>query len=294
MIRPATALLVTGLVTVSAGVGGVAVRAAEAAAQTPPVESPRPAQTTPPATPPPATPQPARPAAPRPRPATSSSAATLTMTVKLTDSAGAPLVGAKVTATGPAIRAGVTDATGTVRFLAMRAGNYRVRFESPTTITLERDVVLRAGSEPIEAAPTPAPPPPPPPPAPEPARDQIANRGPLQAPQPRTVAIPEFVERNMLGGKDPAKTSVVACGATSVTNLLQIRDPLKDVVHPDAEALIYVVGGEGVLALPIADVQLAAGTFSLVPRGTKYTLQRRGRSGLVVLETLTDTPCPQH
>src|SRR6187455_2188304 len=157
MIRPATALLVTGLVTVSAGVGGVPVRAAAAAAQTPPVESPRPAQA------PPAT---APPAAPRPRPATSS-AATLTMTVRVTDSAGAPLVGAKVTATGPAIRAGVTDATGTVRFLAMRAGNYRVRFESPTTITLERDVVLRAGSEPIEAAPTPAPPPPPPPPAPE-------------------------------------------------------------------------------------------------------------------------------
>jgi len=291
MIRPATALLVTGLVTVSAGVGGVPVRAAAAAAQTPPVESPRPAQA-PPATAPPAAPQTAKPAAPRPRPATSS-AATLTMTVRVTDSAGAPLVGAKVTATGPAIRAGVTDATGTVRFLAMRAGNYRVRFESPTTITLERDVVLRAGSEPIEAAPTPAPPPPPPPPAPEPTHDQISNRGPLQAPQPRTVAIPEFVERNMLGGKEPAKTSQVACGATSVTNLLQIRDPLKDVMHPDAEALIYVVGGEGVLALPIADVQLVAGTFSLVPRGTKYTLQRRGRSGLVLLETLTDTPCPQ-
>ena len=121
MIRPATALLVTGLVTVSAGVGGGPVRAAAAAAQAPPVESPRPAQA-PPATAPPAAPQTAKPAAPRPRPATSS-AATLTMTVRVTDSAGAPLVGAKVTATGPAIRAGVTDATGTVRFLAMRAGN---------------------------------------------------------------------------------------------------------------------------------------------------------------------------
>ena len=215
------------------------------------------------------------------------------MTIKVTDSGGAPLVGAKVTATGPAIRAGVSDATGTVRFLSMRAGTYRVRFESPTTITLERDVVLRAGSEPIEAAPTPAPPPPPPPPAPEPTRNEVSNRGPLQVPQPRTVAIPEFVERNMLGNREPAKTSQVACGATSVTNLLQIRDPLKDVTHPDAEALIYVVGGEGLLVLPIADVQLAAGTFSMVPRGTKYTLQRRGRGGLVVLQTLTDTPCPQ-
>src|SRR5436190_4890608 len=156
MIRPATALLVTGLVTASTGLFEPAVRGAEAAAQTPPATTPAPAQT-PPVAPAPATP---RPAAPRPRPATSSSAATLTMTVKLTDSGGAPLVGAKVTATGPAIRAGVTDATGTVRFLSMRAGAYRVRFESPATITLERDVVLRAGSEPIEAAPSPAPPPP--------------------------------------------------------------------------------------------------------------------------------------
>jgi len=290
MIRPATALLVTGLVTVSTGLIERSVGAAEVAAQTPPppVETPRPAQTQPPATPPTT-----KPPAPRPRPSTSS-AATLTMTVKVTDASGAPLVGAKVTATGPAIRAGVTDATGTVRFLSMRGGTYRLRFESPTTITLERDVVLRAGGEPIEVAPSPAPPPPPPPPAPEPTRNEsISGRGPLQAPQPRTVAIPEFVERNMLASREPAKTSQVACGATSVTNLLQIRDPLKDLSHPDAEALIYVVGGEGLLVLPIADVQLAAGTFSMVPRGTTYTLQRRGRSGLVLLQTLTDTPCPK-
>jgi hypothetical protein len=290
MIRRATALLVTGLVTVSTGLIGLSVHAAEVAAQTPqpaPVETPRPQ------TPPPATPTTTKPAAPRPRPSTRPSA-TLTMTVKVTDSGGSPLVGATVTATGPATRAGVTDATGTVRFLSMRAGTYRVRFESPTTITLERDVVLRAGGEPIEATPSPAPPPPPPPPAPEPTRnDPIAGRGPLQAPQPRTVAIPEFVERNMLASREPAKTSQVACGATSVTNLLQIRDPMKGLTHPDAEALIYVVGGEGLLVLPIADVQLAAGTFSMVPRGTTYTLQRRGRSGLVLLQTLTDTPCPK-
>jgi hypothetical protein len=282
MIRPAAALLVTGLMTVSTGLVGPRVHTAEAADQTPP------------ATPPPApveTPRPTPPR-PRPRPATTP-AANLAMAIKVTDQSGAPLVGANVTATGPATRAGVTDATGTVRFLSLRAGTYRLRFESPTTITLERDVVLRAGMEPIEATPTAAPPPPPPPPAPEATRtDPISGRGPLQAPQPRTVAIPDFIERNMLGSREPAKTTQVACGATSVTNVLQIRDPLKDQSHPDAEALIYVVGGEGLLVLPIADVPLAAGTFSLVPRGTTYTLQRRGRSGLVLLQTLTDTPCP--
>ncbi|MEO5823218.1 MAG: carboxypeptidase regulatory-like domain-containing protein [Vicinamibacteraceae bacterium] len=284
MMRPATALLVTGLVTVSTGLFGLPVRTAEAAVQTPPATpAPAPIETPRPAAP--------RPATPRPRPSTGT-AATLTMTVKVTDSGGSPLVGANVTATGPATRAGVTDATGTVRFLSLRGGTYRLRFESATTITLERDVVLRAGMEPIEATPTPAPPPPPPPPTPEPTRNDIAGRGPLQAPQPRTVSIPEFIERNMLGSREPAKTTQVACGATSVTNVLQIRDPLKDQAHPDADALIYVVGGDGLLVLPIADVPLSAGTFSLVPRGTTYTLQRRGRSGLVLLQTLTDTLCP--
>jgi hypothetical protein len=210
----------------------------------------------------------------------------------VTDSSGAPMVGAKVTATGPATRAGVTDGTGTVRFLSLRAGTYRLRFESPTTITLERDVTLRAAMEPIEVTPSPAPPPPPPPPAPEPRPDPISSRGPLQTPQPRTVALPEFVERNMLGSREPAKTSQIACGATSTTNLVQIREPLKAQSYPDAEVLLYVVGGEGLLALPIADVQLNAGTFSLVPRGTTFSVQRRGRSGLVLLMTITDTPCP--
>lgn len=289
MIRPAAALLVTGLVTVSTGLVGLSVRTAESAVQTPPATPPpAPVETARPTQPRPAAPRPR----PRPRPSTGSTS--LTMTVKVTDPVGSPLVGANVTATGPATRAGVTDATGSVRFLSMRSGTYRLRFESPATITLERDVVLRAGMEPIEATPTPAPPPPQPPPAPEPTRnDPISGRGPLQAPQPRTVSIPEFIERNMLGSREPAKTTQVACGATSVTNVLQIRDPLKDQSHPDSEALIYVVGGDGLLALPIADVPLSAGTFSLVPRGTTYTLQRRGRSGLVLLQTLTDTLCPQ-
>lgn len=213
------------------------------------------------------------------------------MSVRVTDSTGSPLVGARVMATGPVTRDSVTDASGAVRFLSMRGGTYRLRFESPTTITLERDVTLARTSEPIDATLSAAPPPPPPP-TPEPTRtDPIAGRGPLQVPQPRTVAIPEFVERNGRGSREPVKISPLACGPTSTTNLLQVREPLKDQVHQDAEALFYVVGGEGLLVLPIADVPLSAGTFSLVPRGTTYTLQRRGRNDLILLMSLTDTPC---
>lgn len=284
MTRPAVALLATGLVACSLGASPL-----RAATQTPPVEAPKPAPAPAPAAPKPAPTQ--APAPQRPRTSSTSTAANLTLSVKVTDSTGAPMVGTRVTANGPVVRASVTDATGTVRFIAMRAGTYRLRFESPTTITLERDVVLRAGAmEPVEVSLSPAPPPPPPP-APEPPKDPIASRGPLQAPAPRTVAIPEFVERNAMSSREPSKTSLLACGATSTTNLVQIREPLKDAAHPDADALVYVVGGEGLLAMPIADVPLAAGTFSLIPRGTTYTLQRRGRNALIVLMTLTDTAC---
>jgi mannose-6-phosphate isomerase-like protein (cupin superfamily) len=255
-----------------------------------------PAQTTPAQRPPQAAPA-AKP--PQTAPATrarASGASALTMNVRVTDSTGGPMGGIKVSASGPVPRAGTTDAAGQVRFLSMKPGAYRLRFEGASVITLERDVTLRAGqgAEAVDATLSPAPPPPPPPepPKPEPAP---APRPPAGAPvSPRTVAIPEFIERNMLGSREPARTSVIACGSTSTTSVLQIREPLKDRIHSDGDELLYVVGGEGLLVLPVADVPLQAGTFSLVPRGTTHTIQRRGRSGLVLLSTLVDTPCTQN
>src|SRR5262245_46258613 len=97
MTRPAVALLATGLMACSLGASP-----ARAATQTPPVEAPKPAPAPAPATPKPAPTQaPTTPAPQRPRTSTASSAATLTMSVKVTDSTGAPMVGTKVTASGP-------------------------------------------------------------------------------------------------------------------------------------------------------------------------------------------------
>ena len=62
-------------------------------------------------------------------------------------------------------------------------------------------------------------------------------------------------------------------------------------VHPQADELLYVVGGEGTLLLGSQQISLQAGTFSVVPRGMTHTLQRRGSRGLILLSTLTDTPC---
>jgi mannose-6-phosphate isomerase-like protein (cupin superfamily) len=250
-------------------------------AQTPP-QTPAPA---PPKaqTPPPRTQIPSRPRQP---------VASSTVIVKVTDSFGAPLGGIRVAASGPVARSGSSDPNGEVRFATVRPGTYRLRFEGEKVITFEREITV-GGSQPssFEVSLSPAPPPPPPPPAPKPEPAPAPSGANAPPPQPKTVGIPDFVERNLLTSREPAKTTLVACGATSVTNLVQIRDPLKDQVHEGADELLYVVGGEGVLLLGSQQQSLAAGTFSVVPRGMSHTIQRRGNRGLILLSTLTDTPC---
>lgn len=219
-------------------------------------------------------------------------ASSLALSVKTTDSTGAPLADVRVVASGPVARSGSTDQAGDVRFTGMRAGTYRLRFEGEKTITFEREVTLGSGqASSIEVSLSPAPPPPAPPPAPKPEPAPAPRTPAATPPAPKTVGIPEFVERNLLTSREPSKSSLVACGGNSVTNLVQIRDPLKDQLHENADALLYVVGGEGLLLMGTQEIPLQAGTFSLVPRGTTHTLQRRGRGGLILLSTLTDTPC---
>ncbi len=221
-------------------------------------------------------------------------ATTVTVAVRVTDGTGAPLTGIKVSASGPVPRVGTTDEAGVVRFQGMKPGDYRLRFQGEGVITLERDTTVRsnAATADLEVMLSPAPPPPaaaPPPAAPEPAEPPRSGLPP--PPSPRTVSIPDFVERNPLGSREPHKSSVVACGGTSVVSLLQLRDSMKDRVHEQADELLYVVGGEGLLVLPAADVRLQAGVFSLVPRGVKHSIERRGRTALILMSTLTDTPC---
>jgi hypothetical protein len=255
-----------------------------------------------PAAPPTTQPAPATPA-PRttpttpPRPVQSPSSrrpagANATVVVKVTDSFGAPLGGVRVMASGPVARSGSTDPNGEVRFSAVRGGIYRLRFESEKTITFEREVTVGAAQPPsFEVSLNPAPPPPAPPPAPKPDPAPVARSADLPPPEAKTVGIPDFVERNLITGREPSKSTLVACGANSVTNLIQIREPLKDQSHPGADLLLYVVGGEGQLLLGGQQIALSAGTFSVVPRGSTYTLQRRGNRGLILLSTMTDTPC---
>jgi mannose-6-phosphate isomerase-like protein (cupin superfamily) len=221
-----------------------------------------------------------------PKPTTFKAAA---ITVQVTDSVGAPLGTALVTATGPVSREGETSPDGTIQLLNLRAGTYRLRVEREGSITLEREVTVRAGESPtVDVTLTAAPPPPK---APEPVAPPPPTRT-LGAPgDPKITAVPLFLEKNFIGGREARKESALGCAATGTGTLHQLRDTWTAHTHDDADEWIYVVAGEGVLRLPGSEQRLQAGTFSLVPHTISHTLVPQGRNPLIVISVLSGPAC---
>ncbi len=246
-------------------------------------------------TPPPA-PPPAQPTAPRPRPrAAAPSNATAVLTLTVNDASGAPLGDVTVRVTGPVEREGTTTAVGQVRLLGIRPGTYRVRFEKDGFYTFEKEVSWRAGTPaPVaEATLTPAPPPPPPPAAPPSAEVARPATAELPAGKAKTMSLLDHIERNFISNKEPHKESLVGCSGGAQSWLWQVREPWADRIHPDAELMLYVVGGDGTLRMDGLDVPIAAGSFAVIPRNSEYGLTRRGRNPLIMLATLSGPPCAQ-
>jgi mannose-6-phosphate isomerase-like protein (cupin superfamily) len=244
----------------------------------------------------PPAPAPAQPAPARPRPRAPAAAATAVLTVTVNDSTGAPLEEVKVSATGPVDREGETTAGGQVRMLGIRAGTYRLRFEKDGFYTLEKEVSWRAGTPAPTAEATlnaaPPPPPPPEPPKPEPPSKPAAPDYP--AGKPANLSIPDYIEKNHITNKEPHKENLIGCSGGAQTWLWQVRDPWTNRSHEAAELMLYVVGGEGTVAMGGRDVSVAAGTYLLIPRGTTYAISKRGRSAAVyILATLSGPPCAQ-
>ncbi len=255
-----------------------------------------PPKTAPPATPPaPATaaPTPQAPTqAPRPK---SAAPATTTALLFVTDPGGRAIENVKVSVTGPVDREVMSPSSGATRVDGLRAGTYRVRFTHDKFITFEKEISWRAGTAQPEMSvtlnPAPEPPPPPPPPpapvkAPEPAAPKLPPPG-----APKTLGIPEYIEKNFITGREPQKESLIGCSGLEQALLWQVRDPWNGRQHPDADGMIYVVGGEGRLKLGEKEYTIAAGAFAVVPRGTTYSLSRSGRTPLVVLAVLAGAPC---
>jgi mannose-6-phosphate isomerase-like protein (cupin superfamily) len=218
-------------------------------------------------------------------------AATAAVIITVTDGKGTPLQGVAVRVSGAVDREAETEKDGMVRLQGLRPGTYRFRFAHEGSVTLERDVTIATGQKTIDqsvmlsAAERPAPPP-----TPEPAKPTPAK--PLPPPgKAVSVSLPAYIEKNFIGGSQPQKTSNVACSGVIESVLWQIREPWQNRRHPDADAMLYVVGGEGSVRMNDRDVPLEAGTFVSVPRGTTYGFSRRGRNPLIVLATLGGEPC---
>jgi mannose-6-phosphate isomerase-like protein (cupin superfamily) len=228
-------------------------------------------------------------AAQRPKPTTPPAGSSTATTITVTDMSGAPVADVRVNLIGALDRSGSTQTNGTVRFDSLRPGTYRLRFTKDGYVILEREIEIRAGQpapNPSVAL-TPAPEPPPPPPA-----APAPKTAPLPPPgKPMTLGVPDYIERNFITNTQPQKASTVGCSGLASTVLWQIREPWENRQHPAADAMLYVIGGEGTVRLDGRDTPVQAGSFSQVPRGTSYTLTRRGRNPLIILATLAGEPC---
>lgn len=242
---------------------------------------------------PPAVQQPPPQKPPATQPAPAARPAPLTLTIQVTDAVGAVLGDVQVRATGPVEREGRTSDEGTLKFANLKPGTYRLRFVREGYFTLERDVALRAGQPlQIEVTLSEAPPPMPPPPSPPPEKPpEPPPPPPPPVAEPKTVAIPSFVELNFIGARATRKDSLIACAGTGTATLVQLREPLADEVHDATDEWLYVIAGEGTLQVGEREEKLAAGTFSLVPRTVRHTIVPRGRNPLILIAIQTGTPC---
>jgi mannose-6-phosphate isomerase-like protein (cupin superfamily) len=133
----------------------------------------------------------------------------------------------------------------------------------------------------------PAPPPPAPAPAPAPKPPGLPPPG-----RAMSLSVPDFIEKNFITNNQPQKSTPVGCSGLLQSVVWQVREPWENRKHEGADVTVYVIGGEGTLALDGQNMSLQAGSFALVPRGSSYSLTRRGRNPLIVLATMAGEPCP--
>jgi hypothetical protein len=271
---------------ISCLLAGVVVSGLHAQAPaTPPPQKPAPAPGAP-ATPPPAktTPPPRR-AAPV---ATRSG-----MAITVTTPQGATIEGVHVSMMGPTERSGDTDGSGQVNFPGLQAGTYRLRFSGDEVTAFEKEVVVRAGQvADVDVSLSPAPEPkvvmaPAPPPAAAPAAQGLGPKG-----QPLTHVIGDLLEKEYVG-KQPRRETLLSCSGSERAAMIQLNEKLPERLYESADAIYYVLGGEGSVLMNGSETKLGLNAFVSVPRGTSHSFSKRGNRLLVLLSVLSGEPCEQ-
>ena len=190
-------------------------------------------------------------------------------------------------------RSGSTSAAGQINFTAMQPGTYRVRFSGDQVITYEREVVVRAGQVArLDVTLTAAPPPPPapPPPAAEPAAPAAPAVGPPG--EPLALSVVDLIEQEYVGNQ-PRRETLLSCSGNTRTTLVQLNQDQPERLYDAAEATYYAVAGEGALRVEGRDIQFPTTGFVSIPRGTAHAILRRGKRPLILIATLSGTPCEE-
>jgi mannose-6-phosphate isomerase-like protein (cupin superfamily) len=214
-------------------------------------------------------------------------AAPVTVTLTVSDKSGTPIGDAAVSMQGETSREARTTAGGIARFLSVKPGDYRLRFDHEGFVSFERDLTVKAGAPvdlEITLNPVPAPAA-----AKAPEPQAVANSAP--AGEARSVAIVDFIEKNGIRGGEPIRADQLGCTASAKTTLLQIRDAIAEQARADADEVIYVVAGEGSLRMGNRDIPLQASTVAVIPRGTVRGLARKGKNVLYVLSVVSGPAC---
>jgi mannose-6-phosphate isomerase-like protein (cupin superfamily) len=239
---------------------------------------------------PPATKPPAPPTGQRSTPRAAAPAGSgSSLAVQVTDKSGNGIADVAVGVSGPVERSGRTAADGSISFRSMRVGTYRLRFEHEGFVTLERELMVGTRASDVSVALNPAPPPPkvvaapPPPVAPPPAQ-------PLRAVEPRNLSLIAFVEKNLIGS-EPQKTSLLACTDGGTARILQVKDPMNNQVNNDADQVLYVIAGSGIVRVRDQDYKATPGWFVLIPRGAPLGARRDGRNPLITLTVAMGAAC---
>ena len=227
----------------------------------------------------------------RGRGASASSSKTTQVRVGIHSEDGAAINDARVVLSGDSTGEFTTGGAGTAIVPSLTDGTYRLRIERTGFVTLEREFTLRNGTPAVVDVTLSAAPPPPPPPPPTPAASPakvVPSSGAAV-----NLSIIDFLDHNFIGNRDPLKESILACTPLETVRLLQLREAIASHSHADADEMLYIVAGEGSARLADQVVPLKAGTMVVVPHAMAHTLERHGKTPLMVLSALAGAPCQE-
>ena len=111
--------------------------------------------------------------------------------------------------------------------------------------------------------------------------------------RPQTISVVDLVERELISSGAPRRETLVACSGNTRTTVLQLNQDQPERLYDAAEVNYYVVAGEGAVRMTAGETALAPGSLIALPRGTAHALMRRGKRPLILLTTLSGSPCEE-